>query len=101
VIYKSEFKGSRPTAFPYYACYEAKQKRCPRRNVRADEIDALISDIILTKIGARQVLRREYVPAEDHAERLTYIQRLIEELDEDRRTGVERTLSGTGVRRRR
>jgi site-specific DNA recombinase len=89
-IYKCEFKGGRPTTFfPYYICYGAKKKLCPQKNVRADKVDALISDIVLGTIGPLEVLRRDFIPAEDNAERLVYVQRLIEELDDDRHAGVE------------
>jgi hypothetical protein len=91
VIYRCEFKGGRPDIFfPYYVCFGAKQKQCTQRNVRADRVDTLVSDIVLSQIGSLEVLRRVYVPAEDHTERLLYVQHLIEELDEHRRTGVER-----------
>ncbi|MQY33117.1 hypothetical protein SRB17_10770 [Streptomyces sp. RB17] len=78
--------------YRYYMCRGAKDsKPCPQHAFRTDTpdgVEAIVEFIFLGKLGGVEVMRRKYIPGEDHTAELESVKARIKAMRSDRAAGA-------------
>jgi DNA invertase Pin-like site-specific DNA recombinase len=79
-------------AYSYYRCNSegTNNLRCPRRpSAAADRITAVVARAFLSQLADVRVQEREWVKGEDHTAELEHVRRLLNDLENEKRTSTD------------
>lgn len=79
---------TRGQEYSYYFCRGRKLRTCNAPSIEQAWLDDAVEDSLLDKIGDKPVLRRQYVPAVDHTEDLKRARRALNEVREEKDSGL-------------
>lgn len=80
----------------YYRCgaKAVSGTSCGNKAIACDELDPLVTDYFLWRVGELEVQRREFVKGSDNAAEIGEVERALSELREDRAAGLYRGAKG-------
>ncbi|MEU7773664.1 recombinase family protein [Micromonospora taraxaci] len=83
--------------YRYYRCSgrTRKENGCTAGAPRAERLEQLVGEVLLSTVGDLDVLRKVYVPGDDTATDLADVAERMRELREDRQAGLYRGEQGT------